>query len=46
MTACVSSAFVLLVSVRSSIGIENFAVGLKICIILAEIKKYKLVIKK
>ena len=38
------SAFVSLVGI--SIGITSSAVGLKICVITAGIKKYKLMIKK
>ena len=45
VTGCVSiSAFVSLVSIL--IGITSSAIGLKICIITAGIKKYKSVIKK
>ena len=42
---CVSfSAFASLVCVP--VGITSFAVGLKICAIIVEIKKYKSIIKK
>ena len=45
ITECVSIfAFTSLAGIF--IGITNSAVGLKICIITAEIKKYKSVIKK
>ena len=45
ISGCISiSAFDSLIGI--SIGITSFAIGLKICQIAAEIKKYKLVIRK
>ena len=45
VTRCISiSPFAFLVGI--SIGIMSYAIGLKICAITAEIKKYKTIIKK
>ena len=45
VTGCVSiSAFISLVGI--SVGITSSAIGVKICVITAEIKKYKSIIKR
>ena len=47
VTGCVSiSAFASLVGIPIEIRIKSFAIGLKICVITAGIKRYKSIIKK